>query len=68
MKNGKAGGSSGILHVPEMFGAACCEAVFVDALMNLVEEVWMESHIPKDWSDAVLVPIPMKGDLSNCNK
>ena len=40
LKNGKAGGSSGIL--PEMIKAGC-------------------------WADAVLIPIPKKGDLTRCD-
>ena len=65
MKNGKVGGGSGILH--EMLKAACCEDEFLDALMDLVEDVWRESCVPRDWSDVVLVPIPKKWDLSNCD-
>ena len=26
-----------------------------------------EQSVPKDWTDAVLIPIPKKGDLSNCD-
>ena len=65
LKRGKAGGSSGIL--PEMVRVATCGEEFLDALLKLVEEVWKESSVPRDWSNAVLVPIPKKGDLSNCD-
>ena len=30
--------------------------------------VWRECKDPADWCDAVLVPIPKKGDLSSCDK
>ena len=65
LKNGKAGGSSGIR--PEMVKVACQDPSFVDRLLDLVHTAWKEQSVPKDWTDAVLVPIPKKGDLSNCD-
>lgn len=52
---GKAGGSSRIL--PETLKAGCCtEDRILDPLAG-----------PRDWSDAILIPIPKKGDLSICD-
>ena len=65
LKNGKARGASGIL--PEMVKAACCEDDFLERLLDLVQTTWKEGEVPKDWSDALLVPIPKKGDLSKCD-
>lgn len=65
LKNAKAGGTSNIL--PEMVKAACCEDEFLDLLLDLVHTVWRESAVPKEWTDAVLIPIPKKGDLSKCD-
>ena len=65
LKNGKAGGASGIL--PEMVKAACCEDDFLELLLDLVQATWKEGEVPKDWSDALLVPIPKKGDLGKCD-
>lgn len=65
MKNGKAAGQSGIL--PEMIKAAICTDDFTDILLDLVQSVWKEGKVPKDWVDAVLIPIPKKGDLKNCD-
>ena len=65
MRGGKAGGSSGILQ--EMVRVASCEEELLDALLELMEEVWKESCVPRDWLNALLVPIPKKGNLSNCN-
>ena len=65
LRNGKAAGESGIL--PEMVKAACCDGNFVEMLLELVTEVWTESGVPADWSDTVLIPIPKKGDLSQCD-
>ena len=61
MRNGIAGGESGIL--PEMAKAACCEEVFLSKLLDLVKGVCT----PSAWCDSILVPIPKKGDLSNCD-
>ncbi len=65
LKNGKAGGESGIL--PEMLKAACESSEFFELLTELVEDVWRECKVPADWCDAVLIPIPKKGDLSRCD-
>ena len=55
LQNGKAGGSSRIL--PETLKAGCCtEDRILDPLAG-----------PRDWSDAILIPIPKKGDLSICD-
>ena len=65
LKKGKAGGSSGIL--PEMVKVACQDPDFSDRLPCLVNTALRETCVPKDWPDAVLVPIPKKGDLSSCD-
>ena len=38
LRNGKAGGESGIF--PEMVKATCCEEEFVNKLLDLVNDVW----------------------------
>lgn len=43
LKNGKAGGSSGIF--TEMVKVACCEEDFLALLMELVHSVWRESRV-----------------------
>ena len=65
LKNGKAGGASGIL--PEMVKAASCEEAYMSALMELMHDVWRKCRVPGNWRDAMLVPIPKKGDLSSCD-
>lgn len=32
-------------------------------MLDLVRMSWKEKRVPKDWADAMLVPIPKKGDL-----
>ena len=56
LRNGKADGAFRIL--PEMMKAACCEEQFMSRLVELVHDVWKEYSIPRDWCDAILVPIP----------
>lgn len=63
--HGKAGGGSGILE--EMVKSACCDCDFLDPLLDLVHTSWMEQRVPKERSDAVIVPIPKKGNLTNCD-
>ena len=65
LKNGKAGGSSNIL--PEMVKAARGAGDFGNLLLDLVCSVWEERRVPREWADAILVPIPKKGDLRNCD-
>ena len=65
MKNGKAGGSSGIL--PEMVKVACEDEEFLELLLALVHAVWEERRVLQEWADATLIPIPKKGNLSDCN-
>ena len=61
-KSGKAGGSSGIF--PEMVKVACEEE---QLLQVFAHTVWEERHVPQEWADATLIPIPKKGNLSDCN-
>ena len=63
--DGKAGGESSIL--PEMVKVACIGDEFVKRLLELVHDVWKEKSVPSDWSDAILISIPKKGDLSHCD-
>ena len=65
LKNGKAGGDSNIL--PEMIKAACCKEDFLAMLLDLIHTVWEERRVPRDWSNAILIPIPKKGDRSRCD-
>ena len=59
IKNGKAAESC--------LKVACHTPDFPDLLLDLVHTAWRKSCVPKDWADTILVPIPKKGDLSNCN-
>ena len=65
LKNGKAGGESGVL--PELVKVACIGDEFPKRLLELVHDVWKEKSVPTEWRDAILIPIPKKGDLSHCD-
>ena len=64
LRNGKAAGKSGIL--PEMVKAGCCNDNLLNIMLDLVHKVWQQ-EVPKEWADAVLLPIPKKGDLGKCD-
>ena len=35
--------------------------------MELFGDVWRDGCVPREWADASLIPIPKKGDLSQCD-
>ena len=59
----KAGGDSGV--IPEMlvFGGPVLHTV----LLDLFQRVWSEGRVFAAWRDALVVPVPKKGDLTICN-
>ena len=63
IKDGKAAGENGVL--PEMI--KCCGLDLLDYLVVLFQSVWSEGSVPQEWKDALIVPIPKKGDLSLCD-
>ena len=62
LKSGKAGGKSGIL--PEM--VKDCGGGVMNCILDLFTTAWKEK-VPGEWRDAMLVPIPKKGDLTICD-
>lgn len=63
LKKGKAGGMTGIL--PEL--VSCGGAQLLDRLLLLIKDIWKEGKVVGDWKDAVVVPIPKKGNLQMCD-
>ena len=51
--------------LPEIVKAACIGDEFPKRLLELVHDVWKEKSGPNDQCDAILIPIPNKGDLSH---
>ena len=35
--------------------------------LDIFRTVWMEQRVPQEWRDALLVPIPKTGDLTQCD-
>ena len=65
LKNGKAGGKTDIL--PEL--VSCGGIHLFERLLVLMQDAWREGKVVDDWKDAVVVPIPKKGNLQrsdNC--
>ena len=49
------------------YQAGCSENDYLENMLSLVQTSWMERRVPKDWSGAVLVPIPTKGNVRKCD-
>lgn len=39
----------------------------MEYLLQLFHQVWYDQCVPQEWKDALIVPIPKKGDLSLCD-
>ena len=50
-----------------MVKVACDNVGFREHLLDLTCTVWDERQVPREWADAILVPIPKKGNLSSCD-
>ena len=62
LKRNKSPGSDGI--TAEMIQAGGEQ--LIRQIHLLCNKAWNESTIPEEWSKSILVPIPKKGDLSQC--
>ena len=56
---GRAGGGNGLL--PDLM--KCCGGPLIDFIETLFATVWREQHVPTEWRDVLLVPVPKKGDF-----
>ena len=45
----------------------CGGPVLHDKLLALMEAVWREGEVFRDWRDAVIIPVPKKGNLQSCD-
>ena len=63
LKKGKARGKTGILPELLLFGGE----IMCDRLLQIMKSAWQAGAVPRDWKDAVIVPIPKKGDLNDCD-
>jgi ribosomal protein L30/L7E len=63
LKNGKAVGLDNINSEVLKFDTA----ITAEMLYPLLEKIWKEEKIPEEWAEGLIIKIPKKGDLSNCN-
>ena len=63
LKRNKTPGSDGI--TAEMLQAGGEQ--LARQIHKLCNKAWHEGTIPEEWGKSILVPIPKKGDLSNCS-
>lgn len=63
LKKGKAGGKTEI--APELVAYGGAE--LWDRILELMREVWEEGKVVSNWTDAVIVPVPKKGNLQSCD-
>ena len=63
LKLGKAAGADGVL--PEMlrYGGE----VVVEWLVSVMARMWSGGAVTQEWCDALMVPVPKKGDLTRCD-
>ena len=63
LKNSKAASEDQITAEMLKYGGK----TFIQALGKLLNSCWQEEHLPSDWGNGVIVKIPKKGNLVNCN-
>ena len=63
IKVGKAAGSNGLLSDIVKY----CGGPLLDFIVSMFGAVWREKQVSAEWHDALLVPVPKKGDLSVCD-
>jgi len=63
LKTRRAGGLSGIVPELVLFGGP----VLQDRLLALMRRVWDEGRVVEAWRDALIVPVPKKGNLQSCD-
>jgi hypothetical protein len=39
----------------------------INILLPLLEKIWNEEKVPKEWKEGLIVRMPKKGDITNCN-
>ena len=61
---GKAGGDNGLF---SDIIKCCGGSALLDFIVTLFTTAWGEQHVPAEWHDALLVPVPKKGDLLLCD-
>jgi len=63
LKNGKAPGEDGVC--AEMLSSETVATPLL--LQRILQDIWETEDIPDDWKRGVIVKLPKKGDLADCN-
>jgi hypothetical protein len=63
LKNGKSAGIDDIQ--PELLKNGGREMNKI--LAHLCNMIWRTGEVPRDWRDGIIIPLPKKGNLSDCN-
>ena len=63
LKNGKAAGDDHIAAELLKHGGR----IVIQELTKLLNQCWREQKVPHDWRNGVIVKLPKKGSLSECN-
>ncbi|XP_078619529.1 uncharacterized protein LOC144886675 [Branchiostoma floridae x Branchiostoma japonicum] len=63
MKNNKAAGLDEISAEMLKHGGEST----VEMLTRLMNRCWQDEQVPRDWQDGIIVKLPKKGNLSDCN-
>ena len=63
LKNGKAAGIDGIQAELLKHGGG----ELAKRITKLCNKIWTTGEIPQDWRDGIIIPLPKKGDLRDCN-
>ncbi|XP_063912017.1 golgin subfamily A member 6-like protein 22 [Zophobas morio] len=38
-----------------------------EKIQKLLEQIWLQEHMPQDWNEAILIPVHKKGDKMKCS-
>jgi hypothetical protein len=63
LKNGKSAGVDGIQAELLKYGGD----KLANRLTKLCNHIWEKREVPRDWQDGIIIPLPKKGDLKDCN-
>ena len=63
LKNGKSSGVDGIQ--AELLKNGGEE--MINRITRLCNQVWKMGIVPRDWKDGIIIPLPKKGNLKDCN-
>ena len=61
LKNGKSTGIDQIQ--PELLNSSTTLLM----VTKLCKDIWTTKTVPSDWKQGIIIPLPEKGDLTDCN-